>query len=323
MIRFDRVTKVFAGSSAPAVENLSLEIPAGEIVVLVGPSGCGKTTSLKMINRLVEPNRGRIEVAGRDVRSVSAPRLRQSIGYVIQRVGLFPHRTVAQNIETVPRLLSWEPARIRRRVEELATLTGLDHHLLGRYPSQLSGGQQQRVGVARALASDPPVLLMDEPFGAVDPIIRARLQDELLALQARLRKTIVLVTHDIDEAIKLGDRVALMQQGGHLEQYGTPAELLSSPASRFVEEFLGADRGLVRLDLAQVGQLSLQTVPIPDGTPRLGPQHGLIEALRLILSAPAKAAAVYDNDNYLGLLTLERIVEAVLDRTQPIPVKTP
>lgn len=322
MIRFEGVTKIFAGSSTPAVESLSLQIPAGEIVVLVGPSGCGKTTSLKMINRLVEPTSGLIEVAGKDVRTVSAPLLRQSIGYVIQRVGLFPHRTVLQNIETVPKLLGWESPRIRQRVEELVALTGLDHELLDRYPFQLSGGQQQRVGVARALAADPPVLLMDEPFAAVDPIIRARLQDELLALQARLRKTIVLVTHDIDEAIKLGDRVALLKQGGHLEQFGRPAELLANPASSFVEEFLGADPGLARLDLLRVGSLSLTKAPVPDGAVRLGPDHGFRAALRAVLSAPARVAAIYDNDSYLGLLTLERIVEAVLDRTEPVAAKT-
>ncbi len=232
--------------------DLSLDIPAGELVALVGPSGCGKTTTLRMINRLIEPTRGTIEVGGIDVRSMAEHELRRGIGYVIQQAGLFPHRRIAENIATVPKLLGWPKARIRKRVEELVELVGLDAELLGRYPSALSGGQQQRVGVARALAADPPVLLMDEPYSAVDPIVRTHLQDELLALQRRVRKTVVLVTHDIDEAIKLADRVAILNVGGVLEQYAPPPELLRSPANEFVESFLGRERGLRRMALLTV-----------------------------------------------------------------------
>ncbi|MCJ7725243.1 MAG: ATP-binding cassette domain-containing protein, partial [Acidimicrobiia bacterium] len=238
MIRLDAVTKVFPGTEQPAVDRLTLEVAEGEVVVLVGPSGCGKTTTLKMINRLVEPTSGTITVAGRDIMSVPAAALRRGIGYVIQQIGLFPHRTIAENIATVPRLLDWDAARVQERVDELIGLVDLDEDMRDRYPSELSGGQRQRVGVARARAADPPVLLMDEPVGAVDPIVRAKLQDELLDLQSRVNKTIVLVTHDIDEAIKLGDRVAILNVGGLLEQYDAPAEILRNPADAFVEVFL-------------------------------------------------------------------------------------
>jgi osmoprotectant transport system ATP-binding protein len=262
MIRLDRVSKLFAGTDTPAVNELSFDIAEGEVVVLVGPSGCGKTTTLKMINRLIEPTSGTIEVAGTDTATVEAHELRRSIGYVIQQIGLFPHRTIADNIATVPRLLGWDEARIETRVDELIDLVDLDREMRDRYPSELSGGQRQRVGVARALAADPPVLLMDEPFGAVDPIVRARLQDELIDLQHRVRKTIVLVTHDIDEVIRLGDRVAILNVGGVLEQYDSPSEILRSPANAFVEEFLGADRGIKRLSLMTVGSLDLVTGPV-------------------------------------------------------------
>jgi osmoprotectant transport system ATP-binding protein len=262
MIRLDAVTKVFPGSDMPAVDRLTLDVAEGEIAVLVGPSGCGKTTTLKMINRLVDPTSGTIEVDGVDVMDETPHELRRRIGYVIQQVGLFPHRTIAQNIGTVPRLLGWDRARTAERVAELFTLVELDPSLHDRFPSELSGGQRQRVGVARALAADPPVLLMDEPFGAVDPIVRSRLQDELLRLQRRLHKTIVLVTHDIDEAIKLGDRVAIIDMGGVLEQYDVPAEILARPASRFVEEFLGRDRGLKRLSLVSIADVALEIGPV-------------------------------------------------------------
>jgi osmoprotectant transport system ATP-binding protein len=233
-IRLREVTKTFGGTSSPAVGDLSLDIDEGSIVALIGPSGCGKTTTLRMINRLIEPTSGTIEIDGVDVMSRSPQELRRGIGYVIQQVGLFPHRTIRSNIATVPDLLGWDKRRIAERVEELTTLVGLDHELLDRYPDELSGGQQQRVGVARALAADPPVLLMDEPFGAVDPIVRTRLQDELLALQGTVRKTIVLVTHDLDEALRLADRIALMNIGGVIEQLATPDELMRSPANEFV-----------------------------------------------------------------------------------------
>jgi len=259
---FEHVTKRYPGTSAGnagAVEDLSLEIPAGKVCVLVGPSGCGKTTSLKMVNRLIEPTSGRILVGDQDVARRDVIELRRSIGYVIQQVGLFPHQTVAENVATVPRLLGWGETRRRARADELLGLVGLDPgRYAGRYPSALSGGERQRVGVARALAADPPVLLMDEPFGAVDPIVRERLQNELLRLQEQIAKTIIFVTHDIDEAIKMGDLVAVMQLGGHLAQFGPPADVLANPASDFVARFVGADRGLKRLALIRVAELELR-----------------------------------------------------------------
>lgn len=264
MIEFDRVTKEFPGAETPAVSNLSLQIQRGEFVTLVGPSGCGKTTTLKMINRIIEPTSGTIEVDGRDVLAVPAHELRRSIGYVIQQVGLFPHKTIADNIATVPSLLDWSGTEIEARVDELVDLVGLDRQLLERYPSELSGGQQQRVGVARALAADPPVLLMDEPFGAVDPIVRGRLQEEFLDLQTRLGKTVVFVTHDIDEALYLGQRVAILNVGGVVEQFGSPLEILSDPASQFVEEFIGGERGLKRLALMTIDQQELSPGPMVD-----------------------------------------------------------
>ena len=262
MISLDRVTKMYPGTAAPAVEDLSFDVAEGEITVLVGPSGCGKTTTLKMINRLIEITDGSITVAGRDIRDVSAPELRRSIGYVIQQIGLLPHRTIAENIGTVPRLLGWDRSRIETRVDELLETVDLDGSMRDRYPSELSGGQRQRVGVARALAADPPVMLMDEPFGAVDPIVRGRLQDQFLDLQARLHKTIVMVTHDIDEAIKLGDRIAILNVGGLLEQYDTPMEILTNPADDFVIDFLGEDRGLKRLSLIPISETDLDPGPV-------------------------------------------------------------
>ena len=264
MIDLENLTKTFPGSSTPAVDRLNLHVDRGEIVVFVGPSGCGKTTTLKMINRLVEPTSGTIRIEGRSVEDVPVHELRRGIGYVIQQIGLFPHRTVRQNIGTVPGLLDWDKARINERVDELTELVALDPDMLDRYPAALSGGQRQRVGVARALAADPPVLLMDEPFGAVDPIVRAHLQDELLSLQKRLHKTIAVVTHDIDEAIKLGDRVAILSEGGHLEQYGSPTEILREPANPFVADFLGTDRGIKRLSLIPISDLDLEAGPVVD-----------------------------------------------------------
>ena len=254
-IRLAGLTKRYPGAERPAVDSLELEMPAGEIVALVGPSGCGKTTTLKMINRLIEPTEGTIEIEGTPVGDLPVHELRRGIGYVIQHTGLFPHKTVGANIGTVPRLLGWDKARIADRVDELGELVGLEPSMLRRYPGALSGGQQQRVGVARALAADPPILLMDEPYSAVDPIVRARLQDELLDLQERVQKTIVLVTHDVDEAIKLGDRVVILNVGGRLEQAAPPAELLAEPASDFVADFLGEDRGLKRLALLTVSEI--------------------------------------------------------------------
>ena len=259
VVAFEHVTKRY-GNGPTAVTDLSLAIRAGEICVLVGPSGCGKTTTMKMVNRLVEPTSGRVTIDGADVASLPPVELRRRIGYVIQQVGLFPHLTVAENVAVVPRLLDWGEARITERVEELLELVGLDPGAYrSRYPAALSGGERQRVGVARAMAANPSVLLMDEPFGAVDPIRRERLQNEFLRLQARLRKTIVFVTHDVDEAIKMADRIAILQVRGVLAQYDSPDRLLAAPASPFVEHFVGADRGLKRLSLARVRDLPLES----------------------------------------------------------------
>ena len=249
MISLRNVTKVFPGTTEPAVAGLSLEIEKGDVVVLVGPSGCGKTTTMRMINRLIEPTSGEILVDGENVLEQDAVELRRGIGYVIQSIGLLPHRTVRQNMTTLPWLLGWDDDRVRQRLDELIEMLDLDRDLLSRYPSELSGGQRQRVGVARALAADPPVRLMDEPFGAVDPIVRERLQDQFLDLQKRLRKTIVFVTHDIDEAIKMADRIAILNRGGVIEQHGSPQEILSSPANDFVVRFVGLERGLKGLAL--------------------------------------------------------------------------
>ncbi|MCL6674509.1 MULTISPECIES: ABC transporter ATP-binding protein [Streptomyces] len=261
MIRIDSVTKRYPDGTV-AVDNLSLDIPDRAITVFVGPSGCGKTTTLRMINRMIEPSSGTITIDGKDITKQPVNTLRRSMGYVIQNAGLFQHRTIVDNIATVPRLLGWDKARARARARELMERVGLDASLAKRYPYQLSGGQQQRVGVARALAADPPVLLMDEPFSAVDPVVRKGLQDELLRLQDELGKTIVFVTHDIDEAVKIGTMVAVMRTGGHLAQFAPPAELLSAPADGFVEDFLGADRGIRRLSFFSSAGLDLLTAPV-------------------------------------------------------------
>src|ERR1051325_10669622 len=257
-VEFRHVSKKYGPQGA--VVDLSLHVPAGDICVLVGPSGCGKTTSLKMVNRLVEPSSGQVLIDGQDVMKVDLTTLRRGIGYVIQQIGLFPHQTIAENIATVPRLLGWPNARIQQRTEELLDLVGLDpSRVRHRYPSQLSGGERQRVGVARAMAAEPPVMLMDEPFGAVDPIVRERLQNEFLRLHRLLGTTVLFVTHDIDEAIKMGDRVAVMQQGGHLAQYAPPADLLLNPANDFVARFVGgADRRLKVLALLRVADARVQ-----------------------------------------------------------------
>ena len=295
-VAFDHVTKRYPGTDARnpgAVEDLSLEVPAGKICVLVGPSGCGKTTSLKMVNRLIEPTSGRILIDGADAAGRDVTELRRSIGYVIQQVGLFPHQTIGENVATVPRLLGWPEARRRERSEELLGLVGLDPATYrDRYPSQLSGGERQRVGVARALAADPPVMLMDEPFGAVDPIVRERLQNEFLRLQADLAKTILFVTHDIDEAIKIGDLVAVMRVGGHLAQLGTPEEILANPASDFVARFVGADRGLKRLALSRVESLELR----PAITAH--PGHDAADARRRTLADPFEYLLLVDAENH-------------------------
>jgi osmoprotectant transport system ATP-binding protein len=271
VVAFEHVTKRYPGSSdEAAVNDLTFAIPAGEICVLVGPSGSGKTTTMKMVNRLIEPTSGRVTIDGTDVMSLPPVELRRRIGYVIQQVGLFPHLTVAENVAVVPRLLRWKEQRIRERVDELLDLVGLDPATYrARYPAALSGGERQRVGVVRAMAADPAVMLMDEPFGAVDPIRRDRLQNEFLRLQAKVRKTIVFVTHDVDEAIKMADRIAILQKGGILAQYDTPDAILANPASEFVERFVGADRGLKRLSLGRVQDVPLiEPVIVKAGEPR-------------------------------------------------------
>jgi osmoprotectant transport system ATP-binding protein len=261
-VSYRDVTKRYPGQTTPAISNLSLEVPAGDICVLVGPSGCGKTTAMRMVNQTVEITEGDILIGDTSVRDRDPTELRREMGYVIQQTGLFPHRTIADNIATVPSLLGWDRDRTRKRVDELFEVIGLDPALGDRFPSQLSGGQQQRIGVARALAADPPVMLMDEPFGAIDPINRERLQNEFLRLQAEIQKTVLFVTHDIDEAIKMGDRIAILKQGGHLAQYATPAELLMAPADDFVEDFVGADRALKRLALMRVRDINLWEAPL-------------------------------------------------------------
>jgi osmoprotectant transport system ATP-binding protein len=261
-VRYAGATKRYPDSAAAAVDDLTLEVPAGEICVLVGPSGCGKTTAMRMVNRTVEMTEGDIFIGEQSVRERNPAQLRREIGYVIQQIGLFPHRTIAENVAAVPQLLGWKKERAVARSAELLTLVGLDPDLANRYPAQLSGGQQQRVGVARALAADPLVMLMDEPFGAIDPINRERLQNEFLRLQAEIGKTVLFVTHDIDEAIKMGDRIAIMREGGKVAQYATPAELLMDPADEFVEDFVGADRALKRLALMRVADIDLWEAPL-------------------------------------------------------------
>jgi osmoprotectant transport system ATP-binding protein len=261
-IKLDELTKIFPGGSEPAVDALSLEIPEGRIVVFVGPSGCGKTTTMKMVNRLIEPTSGRIVLDGQDVTRVNPDKLRRRIGYVIQQIGLFPHMTIAQNIATVPRMLRWDSARIGKRVDELLTTVGMDPDgYRDRYPKELSGGQRQRVGVARAMSADPDVMLMDEPFGAIDPITRDRLQNEFLRLQAGMRKTIIFVTHDIDEAIKMGDRIAILRDRSRVAQYDTPERILTDPADEYVRDFIGRGASLKRLSLTRVRDISLGTWP--------------------------------------------------------------
>jgi osmoprotectant transport system ATP-binding protein len=261
-IHLDQLTKTFGRQAEPAVNSLSMDIPEGEIVILVGPSGCGKTTTMKLINRLIEPTSGRIVIDGEDVTTVDPDQLRRQIGYVIQQIGLFPHMTITENIGTVPRMLGWPKARISERVDELLTLVGLDPGLFAhRYPKELSGGQRQRVGVARAMGADPDVMLMDEPFGAIDPINRDRLQNEFLRIQEEIKKTIIFVTHDIDEAIKMGNRIAILGDQSRIQQYDTPESILVSPANDFVSDFIGRGAGLKRLNLSRVSDIELGMWP--------------------------------------------------------------
>ncbi|BCL26133.1 ABC transporter ATP-binding protein [Streptomyces aurantiacus] len=282
MIRFDAVSKNYPNGTT-AVDGLSLELAEGGITVLVGPSGCGKTTTLRMVNRMVEPTAGTVSLRGQDIREVAAPELRRGIGYVIQHAGLFPHRTILDNVATVPLLLGWGKKKARARAAELLELVGLPATMAKRYPYQLSGGQQQRVGVARALGADPPVLLMDEPFSAVDPIVRGELQAEFLRLQKELHKTIVFVTHDIDEAIKLGDNIAVFRTGGKLAQFDTPERLLAHPADDFVADFVGQDRGIRRLSFVQAAGLPLREGPALPVTASVAEARALDEPWVLVV----------------------------------------
>jgi osmoprotectant transport system ATP-binding protein len=301
------VSKRYPGQREPAIADLSFSVGAGEVCVLVGPSGSGKTTAMRLINRMIPLTGGDIVLGGRSVLEREPNELRREIGYVIQQIGLFPHLSVGDNIATVPQLLGWDRERIRARVDELIELIGLDRDIAQRYPAQLSGGQRQRVGVARALAADPPLMLMDEPFGAIDPITRARLQDEFLRLQEQVRKTVVFVTHDIDEAIKMGDRIAILRQGGKLAQYDTPAEILTNPADEFVAEFVGADRALKRLGLSTLADIELPPldgVSVGDGAVDL--TTTVRDALSQLLASGGSPLKVVDSDGHAaGVVTLE------------------
>ncbi|MFZ4815946.1 MAG: ABC transporter ATP-binding protein [Phototrophicaceae bacterium] len=338
MIQLDHVSKVYAGHSEPAVDDFSMDIPRGEIVIFLGPSGCGKTTTLKMINRLIEPSGGRIILNGEDVTRVDVNQLRRKIGYVIQQIGLFPHMTIEDNIGLVPKMLGWPQSQLKGRVGELLEMVGLNPDTYRkRYPKQLSGGQQQRVGVARALAADPPVLLMDEPFGATDPIIREHLQDELLQIQAKVKKTMVFVTHDIDEALRLGNRIAILREQSRIAQYAPPDEILAHPANEFVSNFIGSGVSLKRLQVIPLRSVKLQSWPqvsADDKTQRqavvvennavtgvmregklfpaptvsvFGMLHTALD--RLLLSESRAVCVVDDQQRYIGVITIDTIMD--------------
>ncbi|MEO8745821.1 MAG: ATP-binding cassette domain-containing protein [Candidatus Dormiibacterota bacterium] len=317
MIRLENVSKQFPDGSH-AVRDLTLDIPDGQTCVLIGPSGCGKTTTLRMINRLIDPDHGRVLVDGEDTRGVDPAQLRLRMGYVIQQTGLFPHMTVGENVGTVPRLWQWDKARIKARVEELLQLVGLDPaQYRDRYPHQLSGGQRQRVGFARALGADPPILLMDEPFGAVDRITRERLQLEFIHIQRSVRKTVVFVTHDIDEAVLLGDRICLLRMEAQIAQYDTPETILTRPASDYVSEFLGRERLVRRMSVVTIDAATLEhpaSGPAP-GEPRVELSSSLTEAFAAALSSSTEHAAVYDGDHYVGTFTATSLLESLRRRS--------
>jgi osmoprotectant transport system ATP-binding protein len=311
-ITLENLGKVYPDGTV-AVGDISLEVRAGELAVLIGPSGCGKSTVLRMINRLIEPSKGRILIDGADIAAQNPVELRRQIGYVIQNVGLFPHQSIRTNVGTVPRLLGWDRKRIRDRADELLDLVGLDpKRYAGRYPHELSGGQRQRVGVARALAADPLVLLMDEPFSAVDPIVRGRLQEEFLRLQEAVRKTIVLVTHDIDEAVRLGDRIAVLAEGGRLMQYATPAELLSRPASPTVAEFVGTDRGIRRLAVTPVrdAMRPLARIAEIERLPTVDVSGTLYDALAAMLTGDSLNVVVLQDGKPVGTVSRSALFDA-------------
>jgi osmoprotectant transport system ATP-binding protein len=310
-LEFRNVTKKYEGTAAAAIEDLSFVVPAGEVCVLVGPSGCGKTTAMRMVNRMIDLTSGDIQIDGKSIRGHTPAGLRREIGYVIQNVGLFPHLNITNNIGTVPRLLGWDRKRIAKRSAELLELIGLPAEMGKRYPSQLSGGQRQRVGVARALAADPPLMLMDEPFGAIDPINRGNLQNQFLRLQREIRKTIVFVTHDIDEAIKMGDRIAILKEGGELVQYDTPDAILAQPANDFVAEFVGQDRGLKRLALSTLESIELDRSGASNEKPN-GPSvpitATLRDALSLLMTESIRTLPVVDQDGHLaGTVNIDQI----------------
>jgi osmoprotectant transport system ATP-binding protein len=312
VIRLEHVSKGFPGG-ANAVADLSLDIADGQTCVLIGPSGCGKTTTLRMINRLIDPDSGRILVDAQDTHGVDPAQLRLKMGYVIQSTGLFPHMTVGDNVATVPRLWNWEKSRINDRVNELLTLVGLDPvEYRHRYPHQLSGGQRQRVGFARALGADPPILLMDEPFGAVDRITRERLQHEFINIQRSMRKTVVFVTHDIDEALLVGDRICLLQMKAQVAQYDTPEAILTHPANSYVSEFLGSEQLVRRMSFVSIDPQTIErgTEPRP-GEPRIKLRNTLIEAFAAALSSPTERAAVFDEDRYVGAFTATSLLESL------------
>jgi len=313
VIRLEHISKEFPGGSN-AVLDLTLDIPTGQTCVLIGPSGCGKTTTLRMINRLIDPDQGRVLVDGEDTQATDPAHLRLKMGYVIQQTGLFPHMTVGENVATVPRLWQWDKARIKARVEELLVLVGLDPaEYRDRYPHQLSGGQRQRVGFARALGADPPILLMDEPFGAVDRITRERLQHEFINIQRSMRKTVVFVTHDIDEAVMVGDRICLMEMQARIAQYDTPDVILTRPANEYVAEFLGRDRLVRRMSVATIDVATLERPaagPLP-GEPRVQVTATLSEAFAAALASPTEHVAVFDGERYVGTFTATSLLESL------------
>jgi len=324
VITLENVSKGFAGGSN-AVIDLTLEIPTGQTCVLLGPSGCGKTTTLRMINRLIDPDRGRILVDGEDTRQVDPAQLRLRMGYVIQQTGLFPHMTVGDNVGTVPRLWDWDKARINQRVDELLQLVGLDPaEYRRRYPHQLSGGQRQRVGFARALGADPPILLMDEPFGAVDRITRERLQQEFISIQRKMKKTVVFVTHDIDEAVMIGDRICLFQMQARIAQYDTPEAILTRPATQYVADFLGRERIVRRMSIVRIDRATLEHPAggPPADDPRVAADSTLTEAFAVAVASPTEQASVYDGERFVGTFTAMSLLESLRRAGTGAPERT-
>jgi osmoprotectant transport system ATP-binding protein len=321
-LEFRSVSKRYPGTQGAAIEDLSFTVPAGEVCVLVGPSGCGKTTAMRLVNRMINLTSGEILIDGKSNAGKSDADLRREIGYVIQQVGLFPHMTILNNITMVPRLLGWDKKRMADRGHELLDLIGLPQEMGKRYPNQLSGGQRQRVGVARALAADPPLMLMDEPFGAIDPINRDRLQNEFLRLQAQVKKTVVFVTHDIDEAIKMGDRIAILREGGTLVQYDSPDAILAKPANDFVAQFVGADRGLKRLSLARLADIDLDPAPRggTNGQVSIAATATLREALSLMMTEDMAPLLVTRDNSVIGQVSIERINQALSEVRDDVPM---